>query len=53
MEKKRLYSVPEDQLQVVKEELKSMGLKSDNTQAVRYSVFVMSQMIKKENKNGK
>ena len=50
-EKKRLYSLPEEQLEVLKKELKKLGLKSNNTQAVRYAVYVMSQMITDENNN--
>tara|TARA_R110001583_G_scaffold87009_6_gene226993 strand:- start:745 stop:906 length:162 start_codon:yes stop_codon:yes gene_type:complete len=50
-EKKRLYSVPEEQLEVLKKELTSLGFKSNNTQAVRYAVYVMSKMIEDENKN--
>lgn len=50
-EKKRLYSLPEEQLKIIKKELKELGVKSNNTQAVRYAVYVISRMIEAENNN--
>ena len=46
--KKRVYSPPQEALDIVKEEMKRLGLKSNNSQAVNYSVYVMAKIIQSE-----
>jgi len=46
--KKRLYAPSQEALDIIKGELKSLGIKSNNTQAVNYAVYVLSKMIQED-----
>ena len=45
-DKKRLYSPNQDCLEIIKSEMKELGLKANNSQAVNYAVYVLAKMIK-------
>ena len=44
--KKRLYAPDEECLEIIKAELKKIGIKSNNTQAVNHAVFFLAKTIK-------